>query len=115
MSRTTRYSRSPEAQAYRKLYSLPLWRGEHGLRAKQLHKQPLCERCLKRGKVVRATVANHKTPHKGDLALFCDATNLESSCAPCHDGAIQSEEKLGYSKAIGADGWPSDERHPANR
>jgi len=27
--------------------------------------------------------------------------------------AIQSEEVMGYNKAIGADGWPVDQKHPS--
>lgn len=107
--------RTPEAQAYRKLYNLPIWRGKGGLRAQQLSRQPLCERCYKRGRIVPATVANHKTPHKGDYSLFADPENLESTCKPCHDGEVQSEERTGFSKAIGEDGWPTCPRHPSNR
>jgi 5-methylcytosine-specific restriction protein A len=107
--------RSPEAAKHRKLYSLVAWRGKGGIREQQLTRQPLCERCLKAGRYTRASVVNHRTPHKGDWHLFSDPDNLESACPPHHDGEIQSEEALGYSKAIGADGWPSDPRHPANR
>lgn len=53
-------------------------------------------------------------PHKGDYELFTDWTNLESVCDHCHNSHIQSEERLGYSKEIGLDGFPVDPRHPAN-
>lgn len=107
--------RSEAARLYRKLYNLPIWRGKHGLRQQQLTKQPLCERCLKAGRITPATVVNHRTPHKGNWSLFIDPNNHESACKPHHDGDIQSEEIHGYSKAIDASGWPVDERHPANR
>lgn len=59
-----------------------------------------------------ATVADHIRPHRGDPALFFDPTNLQSLCDEypwrCHSSVKQSEERLGYSKAIGADGWPID-------
>ena len=107
--------RSTEARAWRKLYDLPQWRGPHGARQQQLRKQPLCERCLAEGRTTAATVVNHRTPHKGNLELFLDPANHESTCAEHHDSAIQSEERRGYSNAIGADGWPDDPRHPSNR
>lgn len=62
-----------------------------------------------------ATVANHVVPHRGNMALFRDPRNLESVCKRCHDSVIQSEERLGYSKQIGADGFPLDPNHPAYR
>jgi 5-methylcytosine-specific restriction endonuclease McrA len=104
--------RSPEAAAYRKLYKGAAWQRA---RAYQLSIEPLCMRCKTRGIIVPATVVNHITPHKGDLTLFYDPANHESTCKPCHDGAIQSEERIGFSKEIGIDGWPTDQRHPANR
>ena len=103
--------RSAEAAAYRILYKSRRWRL---LRLAQFARQPLCERCLDRGKVTVATVANHRRPHKGDLELFFDQANLESACKPCHDGPIQSDERRGYSSAADADGWPTDPHHPSN-
>lgn len=103
--------RSPEAVEYRKLYKLKAW---ERLRRRKLNDQPLCARHQARGKVKAATVVNHKVPHKGDRRLFFDYDNLESTCAECHDSIIQSEERLGYSKEIGNDGWPIDSGHPFN-
>lgn len=104
--------RSPEAAAYRGWYKTPLWRA---LRAAQLARQPLCERCLDNGRPISATVVNHARPHRGNWDLFRDPANLQSLCAPCHDGPVQSAERRGYAPDIGDDGWPTDERHPANR
>jgi hypothetical protein len=103
---------SPEAQQYRKLYKTARWQR---LREAQLTAHPLCDRHLKRGHTVRASVVHHLEAHKGDLVKFFDPANLQSLCAPCHDGDVQSEEKVGYSTEVGADGWPSDPRHPQNR
>ena len=69
----------------------------------------------RRGIVTLATIADHIEPHKGDEDLFFDPSNLESLCKHCHDSTAQSEERLGYSKEIGVDGWPIDLRHIANR
>lgn len=38
-------------------------------------------------------VADHRTPHRGDPALFWDATNLWTLCKPCHDRLKQREER----------------------
>jgi len=38
-------------------------------------------------------VADHKTPHRGDEALFWDRQNLWCLCKGCHDGAKQREDR----------------------
>ncbi|MCG8650811.1 MAG: hypothetical protein MI861_13315 [Pirellulales bacterium] len=106
-----RNQRSAEAQEYRKLYKTAAWRR---IRQYQLATQPLCERCKAEGKVTPATVCNHVIPHRGDRTLFFEGP-FESLCADHHDRVVQSEERLGYSKAIGEDGFPLDSRHPFNR
>lgn len=84
------------------------------LRAAQLVKQPLCERCLAQGKVTAANVVNHRRPHKGDWSLFVDPANFESVCKEHHDALIQREEARGH--LIGSDihGRPVDPDHPWN-
>jgi 5-methylcytosine-specific restriction protein A len=108
--------RSSQAQEYRYLYRTPQWKA---LRAYQLVTNPLCAMCLPQGRVTLATVADHIKPHRGDRKLFFNPNNLQSLCdeSPfrCHSSAKQSEERLGYSKAVGVDGFPIDPAHPANR
>lgn len=104
--------RSPEAQAYRKLYKTARWQI---IRQHQLSTNPLCEWCEKKGRTTAATVAHHTEPHRGDKAKFFDSANLTSLCAPCHDIDAGTIERQGYSNAIGQDGWPIDNNHPANR
>jgi 5-methylcytosine-specific restriction enzyme A len=88
----------------RRWYSHRRWQAQ---RLAQLRKQPLCERCLSRGRVQAATVAHHRVPHKGDLALFWDTHNLASSCASCHDVDEQRIEHGGKARpALDAHGWP---------
>lgn len=77
------------AHPWRDWYALPAWKHR---RAEQLAEQPLCERHLRRGKVVAATVANHRTPHRGNWELFISGP-LESVCDPCHNGEVQAEER----------------------
>ncbi len=105
--------RSPEAAAYRKLYKSKRWKA---CREAQLARQPLCERHLRRGQTIAATVVNHRRPHRGDTHLFFDPANHESSCKPCHDGPIQRDEAAGcISAEVDDDGWPTDPRHRALR
>ena len=104
--------RSAEAADYRRLYKSKAWQD---LRARQLFEHPLCERCEADGKLTTATVANHRRPHKGDLTLFFNPSNLESTCKPHHDGTIQREERLGMVIGCDAQGRPLDPNHPWNR
>jgi 5-methylcytosine-specific restriction protein A len=57
-------------------------------RAAYLVANPRCVRCG-----APSTVVNHKTPHRGDRSLFWRRSNWEPTCAPCHNGPIQSEER----------------------
>jgi 5-methylcytosine-specific restriction protein A len=105
--------RSPEAAAYRPLYRTKTWQR---LRLAILTRDLFtCQMCGKVEGNTSQLVADHKTAHKGNLGLFWDEANIWTLCKPCHDSAKQSEERIGYSKAIGSDGWPIDTRHPANR
>ncbi|WP_312814429.1 HNH endonuclease [Brevundimonas sp.] len=38
-------------------------------------------------------VVNHKQPHRGDVALFWDESNLETVSKAVHDSVIQREEQ----------------------
>jgi 5-methylcytosine-specific restriction endonuclease McrA len=105
------YYRSDEAKAYRHLYKTARWQR---LRLQQLERQPLCEFCLKLGKIEAATVADHKIPHRGDANLFFDIDNLQSLSDFCHSSLKQQEENRGYSNQIGLDGRPVDPRHPGH-
>jgi 5-methylcytosine-specific restriction endonuclease McrA len=96
---------------YQHLYKTAAWRE---LRAAQLNKHPLCQRCLRHGYVTPASVVHHKTAHKGDEQSFRDANNLESLCAACHNSVEQSIERRGFDKSVGNDGWPVDSNHKFN-
>jgi 5-methylcytosine-specific restriction endonuclease McrA len=80
----------------------------------QLHDHPLCLKCLLKGKVIAAEVADHVIPHKDSYELFWFG-DLQSLCASCHNSVKQQEEKSGYSREIGLNGWPVDPEHPANK
>jgi 5-methylcytosine-specific restriction enzyme A len=78
-----------QAKPWRSWYSLPVWQA---IRAEQLARQPLCERHLKRGEIVAATVVNHVGRHGGDWDRFVTGP-FESLCKPCHDSDVQREER----------------------
>lgn len=122
--------RSEEAALYRGWYKLARWCGKHGRRAQQLSQEPLCRFCLARGILNdgsltmagqfqsnprrRHLVADHVQPHKGDTVLFWEG-ELQTLCPDHHDSVKQVEELQGFSSEVGADGWPVDPNHPANR
>ncbi len=105
--RPDRDDRSPEAQAYRRLYKLARWCGPNGRRLQHLREHPLCERCLLKGilndgsKTLdgepqrnarrRYLVANHVKPHRGDERLFFEG-ELQTLCPDHHDIVVQKEE-----------------------
>ncbi|WP_247511397.1 HNH endonuclease [Bradyrhizobium sp. 157] len=68
--------------------------------------------CEAKGLIAPAEVADHIMPHKGDYQLFWYG-ELQSLCVPCHNKSKQQLEHRGYTTDIGADGWPTDARHPA--
>ena len=77
----------------------------------QLRVQPLCEMCLREGRLTPATCVDHIEPHRGDYTKF-RLGQLQSLCASCHNSTKKIIEHRGYDTAIGADGWPLDRRHP---
>jgi 5-methylcytosine-specific restriction protein A len=95
---------------WKEWYGLLVWKT---LRAHQLREHPLCAWCLKQGKVVPATVADHIEPHGGDWNKFRTG-ELQSLCVDCHQPKW-AEDRRGYSRQIGDDGYPVDPRHPFNR
>lgn len=82
-------ARRRRSQPWRAWYKLPLWQAR---RAEQLAREPLCERDRARGRVVAATVANHREPHRGDWDKFAFGP-LESLCERCHNSDVQREER----------------------
>ena len=82
------------ADKYRKLYPSKQWRTLRGTTLTRDHYR--CRRCsisLTSGKSQpTSAVVHHKKPHKGNLTLFYDPSNMEAICWSCHLGTIQSEE-----------------------
>jgi 5-methylcytosine-specific restriction protein A len=96
---------------YHHLYNRAAWRK---LRLWQLSQSPLCRMHQQLGQVVQANVVDHITPHRGDLELFFERTNLQSLCKPCHDRHKQAQEHSpdGLLRGAGHDGRPIDLAHP---
>jgi len=111
-------SASRREQEHLHLYSTD-WKK---LRLMILMEQPLCVECKSHGRLTPASVIDHVTPHKGDMALFYDRSNLQSLCTSCHsaktareDGGFGNTESVKASKSCSVDGLPIDSRHHWNR
>lgn len=79
---------------------------------------PLCAECGKAGRLTRARLIDHITPHKGDMELFWDTNNWQSLCMSCHsiktareDGGFGNTKSSKVSKSCGLDGIPTDSNH----
>ena len=94
-----------------RLHGTERWRR---LARHQLRAQPLCEMCLREGRVTAATCADHVTPHHGDVNSFWTG-KLQSLCDHCHNSRKKDLERLGYDRTVGVDGLPLDPRHPIYR
>lgn len=111
VSMVMRDHRSEAAKAWRGWYSLARWRK---LRKHQLSIEPFCRMCRLQGRRTAATVCDHVERHNGDPEKFWGGP-FQSLCEPHHNATKQAEEHRGFSTATGADGWPIDPAHPANR
>lgn len=61
-------------------------------RAIFLMSNPLCENHAEKGQTVRASVVDHRIPHKGDMILFWDQSNWQSLCKRCHDKKTATQD-----------------------
>lgn len=114
LARETRMSdkRSERAQLYRKWYKTAKWKA---LRKACLLRDRYQCRIRMSGCRINASLADHIVPHRGDMRLFFDLTNLQASCKHCHDSHKKRAENRDYDGAVDSFGWPVDENHPANR
>lgn len=83
------------AQPWRAWYKTPRW--EKLRQAVFLRDHYICQRsgelCVGKAPAANSPVANHKTPHRGNPALFWDINNLETVSKRVHDKDIQREEQ----------------------
>ena len=86
------YQRGASAE-YHDLYSSREWR--YKLRPQQLTREPFCRACAEVGIRTPATIVDHIKPHRGDLELFRDPSNLQSLCKYHHDRKTLLEQMRG--------------------
>lgn len=100
-----------KSSEYHKLYSTARWKR---LRLAQLALQPLCRMDLEMSRIVPGEVVDHIKPHKGDMTLFFDPSNLQTLCKACHDGHKRAQEMSsdGLLRGAGLGGEPLDLAHP---
>jgi 5-methylcytosine-specific restriction enzyme A len=84
------------------LYHTARWKRK---RAAQLAAHPLCAKCLRLGRPVSATVADHVVPHRGDETLFWEG-ELQSLCSSCHSSVKQAQEHGSAERGCTLDGIP---------
>ncbi|NUN51833.1 MAG: HNH endonuclease [Planctomycetaceae bacterium] len=61
------------------------------LRREVLAAQPTCLSCREEGIVSRATEVDHVTPHRGNLQLFFERSNLQGLCKRHHGSKTAGE------------------------
>lgn len=74
---------------YTHLYNTSTWRS---LRVLFLKEHPLCVICREAKRLTPATEVDHIKPHKGDLNLFFEPSNLQPLCKPCHSRKTARED-----------------------
>lgn len=99
----------PEWQAF---YNSKAWKK---VRRAQFDHEPLCRECRKQGRLVPAEDVDHIIQLE-DGGAPLDPENLQSLCHS-HHSEKTARDRLGhgYSKAVGADGFPLDAAHPFNQ
>ena len=104
--KSTYHSNTDMRELRRKAYNNTAWRKT---RNTYLHEHPLCEECLKQGRIYagggdRGTIQVHhiKTPFtKGqvNMDLLLDSNNLQTLCAQCH-GEIHNKKEICAASVI---------------
>lgn len=74
------------SKEYHYLYETREWRAKS---KDFLIEHPFCVVCGE-----RATVVDHITPHRGDLSLFWNDSNLQSLCVRHHNAKTRQEKKF---------------------
>lgn len=65
------------------------------LRKKALSLEPVCRFCRSKGIITEGKVADHISPHKGNVSKFFDISNIQILCSSCHSSQKQRLEKSG--------------------
>ena len=76
------------------------------LRLQHLRQNPLCVFCLKQGKTVAATVADHVKPIAVAPHLRLDPANIRSCCTDCHAKITANFKTTGVNEMpLALGGW----------
>ena len=98
-------------QENREIYNSARWQK---LRRLKLDLDPLCAHCAIQKRTRAAEEVDHILAIGNGGEPF-EYDNLQSLCTSCHSRKTAGEHgKSGVVSACGADGWPTDYRHPAN-
>ncbi|HGA3733602.1 TPA: HNH endonuclease [Streptococcus agalactiae] len=62
-------------------------------RLRYLKLNPLCVYCQREGRLTKATVVDHITPHRGDQDLFGNQSNWQALCKTCHDRKTKTTDR----------------------
>lgn len=81
------------------------------IRKKHLALEPDCRMCMEYGEVKTAVVVDHIIPHRGDIDLFLDPSNLQSLCIVCHNVIKRKVELTGGNFGCDINGWPLGPDH----
>lgn len=114
--RDTNHKQTDMRKLRQSAYNTTAWRK---LRETYLKQNPLCEECLKKGKVTAASSVHHiKSPFQNgcvNQALFLDFDNLESICHDCHaelhnkeQGHITPQEVIRQLEELMSDNLPDE-------
>lgn len=104
--KSTFHSQTDKRELRKKAYNNTKWRKT---RDAYIHEHPLCEECLKQGRIYggggdRGDIhVHHKvSPFKGnkiDMELLLDSNNLMTLCSKCH-GEIHSKKEMSASEML---------------
>lgn len=76
-------------------------------RLNYLSEHPWCVMCQALQKLERATVVDHRIPHRNNPVLFWDEDNWQGLCEHHHNSTKQAIEKGRSVTLIGVDGYPA--------
>jgi 5-methylcytosine-specific restriction enzyme A len=84
------------------------------LRRLKLATHPLCEACLKAGRIEPATAVHHRVRITAGGAAFPHLDQLASLCAPCHNSETRFEQtgRRVIRRGCDTSGQPLDPAHP---
>jgi 5-methylcytosine-specific restriction protein A len=87
----TAEQQASDSAPWRTLYTTPRWRKLR--KAILLRDLFTCNSCRRLEGDSSLLVADHIRPHRGNMLLFWDESNLQTLCKTCHDTLKRKEEQ----------------------